>query len=256
MIGALLIFGCLGAAAVSGFKGWMDDAAGYERGKEREARGENPWGTYRDGHGCNRDLRTGEYRNVTYDYETGDTILRGQYQKFVGNLSEEWRQKRYQELKNNHPDWQTAMYYGELKKSIEWTRNCVTGCKWKDLRTGTIYVARTYDNISFYMNMTTGEFVRVSDSQILNNKRIEDEYAARGLDPSSNLGYATEERISKCREKRRKELADYRNRTSGRDNKMDYSRIFALNSKESIGDSLLGSDEKKLMGELAPRFYA
>ncbi len=255
MLGLLIAFAGFGAAAVSGFKGYMDDLDGQIRGQQREANGENPWGVYYDGHGRCRDLRTNQPRNIDHDYRTGDTIMKDQYLHPVANLSEEWRRKRYRELQANHPEWQTTMFYGTLNRRR--ANDEVAGERWKDLRTGEIYVAREYNRLKFYMNMATGKFVRISDAQVLDNKRTERDYKERGLDPASNYGYATEERIRECMAAREEELKDYYKQLN---DELNYRRpsnyCFTLNSKESNSDSILASEERKLMGKLAPVFYA
>ncbi len=56
---------------------------------------------------------------------------------------------------------------------------------------------------------------------------------------------------------REEELKDYYKQLN---DELSYGRpsnyCFTLNSKESISDSILASEEQKLMGKLAPVFYA
>lgn len=255
MVGLLIAVIGVGAAAVSGIKGYMENIDARYRGEQRCKNSENPWNIYYDRKGYCRDLRTDEIRFVDHDPYTGDTIMKGQSLQTVANLSKEWREKRYLEVRSHHPEWQTTVYYGTLTRKAEGNGKCVTGDRWKDLDNGRIYVARSYNNLSFYMDIYSGKFVRISDAQVLCDRKHEKKCAKEGRNPVNSKGYATEERIREAMEDRENELEEFF-REGRDDTRVFYSVEFALNNNESTEDRILANEEKKLMGALAPRTYA
>lgn len=182
------MFGLLYAAAmgigclVSGTKCFIQNEQAKERGRNRA---DNPANAYFDRKGAMRDLATNRFVDYVKDNMTGDICLRYDCSfTLTRNLSKEWRDHYYAELKEHPIDGKTVINDINVKKhaylskddSISpsyypWNdRYYCTGQWYKDLNTGDLYVARKIEGYDFYMKIITGKLVRLTDDFIMNNR--------------------------------------------------------------------------------------
>lgn len=161
----------LGAYGASGVKSCVENS---NRRQQAAAKGEE---FYLDDKCCLRlvsnDLKV--MKSTLWDDcpqgQKGDRILRSvDDSRIIRNYTKEERDER-EEVRRNRAirKGRTAYRLGLAKD--DYVNTNMPGCRYKDLKTGAIYVVRMIDRVNFYMDIKTGEFVRETDGEIIRNKQ-------------------------------------------------------------------------------------
>lgn len=154
------------ARGISGIGCTIENAKGKQRGREREANGQNPSHTYYDRKGVERDLITNEIRRTSR--QDGDKVLTNKYGEVVRNFSQEEREANLAIAKMFPKPYVTVIPWGDAPHKAE-----CKGKRYKDIETGDIYVVREIpvtgsitQKYGYYMNATTGDYVRPCDYEM------------------------------------------------------------------------------------------
>lgn len=247
------MFGLIYAAAVgigclvSGTRCLIENEHWKEEGRRRL---DNPGNVYIDRKGTMRDLTTNRITSFEKDWITGDVFLRYDTSSVRSrNLSKEWRDRYYAELKEHPIDGKTVVNDIRVKKRAWTEKNIISinhgvwvdkyycsGQWYKDLETGDLYVARRVENYDFYMKIVNGRLVRLTDDFVKNNQGKEEVF----------------EKAKEILEKYNKSKDDgtWKNGYIMLDVKEIYSDVFYLNRAEAYCSSAY--EEVKMMGMAAP----
>lgn len=171
MIG--IIFGLLnfGGRVVDSAHKAVQNHDGYMRALKRKRDGTDNTNTYFDWQGTRRDLKTHEFRSVdlaVVESYGEDRCIRDIYGNVIKNLSEEDRQQRLAQAKVDplktvalHRAIGNGTSTGQVIRKYGGDGYC-EGPQYKDLETGEIYVARCFEGVVVYMDLT-GRLIRESD---------------------------------------------------------------------------------------------
>lgn len=177
MFGFIYLIYNLVGGAISGTKGWIENEYAKERGYQRQINGTNDVGLYTDRKGSTRLLSTNELAKIEYDYLTGDAWLcTGAPSTRKRNLSKEWRDNYYTHIKENPIKGKTVVNdvyirdhitSNDVKSmDIRWNNKYYAYGQWyKDIDSGKLYVIRTINAYKFYMDISTGKLVRITDEE-------------------------------------------------------------------------------------------
>lgn len=253
MFGAIYLLYNLIGGAISGTKGFIENEQAKNRGYQRQLEGKNNVVLYVDRKGVTRLLSTNEFANIKYDYVTGDAWLCiGAPSKRVRNLSQEWRDDYYERIKNNPIPGKTVIEDKEIRYNVSkntadiaheldpaapmWSNTFYAYGQWyKDIKTGHLYCARRYKGHDFYMDILSGEFVRITDEwcETLKKNNIYNKYDIDEIIKTFNL-----------------DRKGYNGKPKNDDLSYKWEYWFLDNHIVGRGRSV----EREMMGQVAPRF--
>ena len=122
--------------------------------------------TYVDTNGNSRFLSNNEL--AFYTYKKGDYVVEDYKGNIYKNFTEEKRQSHFEELKNTAiRNNETTYCIDDDNHKNDW--NC-KGKRFKDFRTGDVYVIRCIKNSYYYLNIENGMIVRKTDWQLNRDK--------------------------------------------------------------------------------------
>lgn len=151
MFGAVFIFALIIYGIVQVAKNTKDDFEGRRLYKDEKSN------TYLAYDGSRRDLDTGKQRFIYH--QNGDRYMVGEDIETV-NLSQKEREEKYEKVKLNHAPDQTVVFYE--KEPLKATKR---GVRYKDLKTGDIYVVREDKNANSFYVTFDNRVVRFADNE-------------------------------------------------------------------------------------------
>ena len=218
------------AVVTDKIKGTIKNYNSKEKAKQNKLIGKNDAGTYFDSKGKERDIETNQLRMTMIDSDTKDLWLMDTHMHKIKNLSEEKRlRERKDQIFNDNSLHSVIKYNKGYNSSYDHVWNSktgyytdcwrVVGFRYQDIKTGRIYVERKFDNMTkdkmfnvlknwpreikglesipwgfhatFYMDIETGELVRVSDTTLLffENEKDKAKRLGEKYEMSFNIGY-------------------------------------------------------------------
>lgn len=134
--------------------------------------------TYIDERGCERLVSNNQKVIKTYIYkktageEYKDYVLKVmESNEIIRNYSEEERNKE-ENLKYNQAIANDKTTYRLGSKNDHYLGTAMPGYRYKDIKTGDIYVIRVFNGARYYMNIKNGEIVRMTDGQLKAEKDV------------------------------------------------------------------------------------
>lgn len=242
MFGAIYLLYNLIGGAISGTKGFIENEQAKNRGYQRKLEGNNDIGLYVDRKGTTRLLSTNELASIEYDYLTGDAWLcTGAPLTRKRNLSKEWRDNYFEQIKIHSINGKTVINDVCIRDHITPHDAKLLGFKWdnryyaygqwyKDIETGNLFVARMINGYKFYMDITNGKLVRLTDDN---------------MKAAISGGWFDEDMINQIII----DFNSYRKMPSDSSNVIDWNVFY----KNKYIEICPGNDEHKMMGQAQPK---
>lgn len=174
MFGALFLLFIFFAALITLIRNVRDDIEGRRDFKNSFTN------TYIAYDGCYRDLDTGKYRS--FSRRNGDIYMRGDGIQ-ERNISQEKRNAEYQYYKDHPSPNRTTCFYENEPKQNEYNPMVKRGGRYKDLKTGEIYVIREDKTHVFYVDLND-KVIRYTDFFRKGRDNSDEEEAVRKFQES------------------------------------------------------------------------
>lgn len=165
-----------GAKAIKGIQDTIENEEFKQKYRHDDA------GTYYDNKMNLHDQKTGHIVRYEKDLKTGDVYVKDcETGKRLRNLTQNAVEAHYQEERQKFLEGKTARTYVQYGKNEHRNDKCI-GVRYKDLKTGKLYVMRTIDRYGYdeffrkimlypicticLMDIETGEFIRPADNAL------------------------------------------------------------------------------------------